>query len=91
MVLNLLQKHSIEEAKQLLELSFAEYLAQVQLNPQEEAIASYTREITRLDVGLAGYNSKDLSAYEKLKERLKQEKKILKLFQKNWRQQRVKP
>jgi len=89
MVLNLLQKHSIEEAKQLLELSFAEYLAQVQLNPQEEAIASYTREITRLDVRLAGYNSKDLSAYEKLKERLKQEKKILKLFQKNWRQQRV--
>ncbi|WP_069790503.1 DEAD/DEAH box helicase [Cyanobacterium sp. IPPAS B-1200] len=89
MVLNLLQKHSIEEAKQLLELSFAEYLAQVQLNPQEEAIASYTREITRLDVGLAGYNSKDLSAYEKLKERLKQEKKILKLFHKNWRQQRV--
>lgn len=89
MVLNLLQKHTIEEAKQLLELSFAEYLAQEQLNPQEEAIASYTREITRLDVGLAGYNSKELASYEKLKERLKQEKKILKLFQKNWRQQRV--
>ncbi len=88
MVLNLLQKHSIQEAKQLLELSFAEYLAKIQLTPQEEAITSYTRELTRLDIALAGYNSKELNAYEKLKERLKQEKKILKLFQKNWQQER---
>ncbi|MBF2056423.1 MAG: DEAD/DEAH box helicase [Cyanobacterium sp. T60_A2020_053] len=90
MVLNLLQKHSLAEAKQLLELSFAEYLAKLQLNPQEEAMSNYTRELARLDVTLAGHNSRDLAGYEKLKERLKQEKKILKLFQKNWRQERAK-
>ena len=90
MVLNLLQKHSIQEAKQLLELSFAEYLAKIQLTPQEEAITAYTRELTRLDIALANYDSKELNAYEKLKERLKQEKKILKLFRKNWRQERKK-
>ena len=87
MVLNLLQKHTIQEAKDLLELSFAEYLAQLQLNPQEEAIAKYTTELTKLDIKLAGLNHKDLASYEKLKERGKQEKKILKLFQKNWLQQ----
>ncbi|WP_373478859.1 DEAD/DEAH box helicase [Geminocystis sp.] len=88
MVLNLLQKHTIDEAKELLELSFAEYLAQLQLSPQEEAIASYTTELTKLDVMLANFNSKELADYEKLKERRKQEKKILKLFQKNWLTQR---
>jgi superfamily II RNA helicase len=88
MVLNLLQKHTIDQAKQLLELSFAEYLAQLQLSPQEEAIADYTTELTKLDIMLAGFNSKDLASYEKLKERRKQEKKILKLFHRNWVQQR---
>lgn len=90
MVLNLLQKHTIDEAKDLLELSFAEYLAKLQLSPQEEAIASYTTELTKLDIRLAGFDSKDLVNYEKLKERRKQEKKILRLFQKNWLQQRQK-
>lgn len=90
MVLNLLQKHSIEEAKELLELSFAEYLAEIQLSPQEDAIASYTTEITRLDIGLAEFNSKEIAAYEKLKERRKQEKKVLKLFERNWLQQKQK-
>lgn len=88
MVLNLLQKHSIEEAKELLELSFAEYLAQLQLAPQEHAISGYTTELTKLDIMLAEYNSRDLANYEKLKERKKQEKKVLKLFQRNWIQAR---
>ena len=94
MVLNLLQKHSIDEAKELLELSFAEYLAQLQLSPQEEAIASYTREITRLDIGLAMFDTQQINKYEKLLERRKQEKKILKLFKKNWleqKQKKIKP
>lgn len=90
MVLNLLQKHTIEEAKELLELSFAEYLAEIQLSPQEDAIASYTREITKLDISLAQFNSKDIANYEKLKERKKQEKKVLKLFERNWLQQKQK-
>ncbi len=90
MVLNLLQKHSIAEAKELLELSFAEYLAKLQLNPQEEAIASYTTEITKLDISLAAFNSREIAQYEKFKERRKQEKKILKLFRRNWLEQKQK-
>jgi superfamily II RNA helicase len=88
MVLNLLQKHTIEEAKQLLEMSFAEYLAQLQLGPEEEAIASYTTELTKLDIELAEIKAQDLASYEKLKDRIKQEKKLLKLFNKNLIQQR---
>lgn len=87
MVLNLLQKHSIDESRDLLELSFAEYLAQLQLSPQEEAIGSYTTALAKIDVQLAGFSTKDLESYEKLKERRKQEKKVLKLFHKNWQQQ----
>ncbi len=88
MVLNLLQKHTLEETKDLLELSFAEYLARLQLAPHEEAIRNYTKEIAKLDVELAPFEAKELVGYEKLKERKKQEQKILKLFEKNWLQQR---
>ena len=90
MVLNLLQKHTISQAKQLLELSFAEYLAQLQLGPQEEAIATYSTELAKLDIELAGINPKDLASYEKLKQRLQQEHKLLELFHKNLAQQRQK-
>jgi superfamily II RNA helicase len=88
MVLNLLQKHTIDEAKQLLELSFAEYLAQLQLIPEEEAIASNTREITKIDIELANYDSKDFVSYIKLGERIKQERKLLDLFYRQLSQQR---
>ena len=90
MVLNLLQKHSLDEVKELLELSFAEYLAKLQLSPQEEAIASYTKELTKLDIILATFDSKKISVYEKLKQRRKQEKKVLKLFRRNWLEQKQK-
>lgn len=88
MVLNLLQKHTIEEAKQLLEMSFAEYLAQLQLGPEEEAISAYSTELAKLDIQLADINTKDLASYEKLRERFKQEKKLLELFTKNLIEQR---
>lgn len=88
MVLNLLQKHTIKEAKQLLEMSFAEYLARLQLEPEEEAISYYTTELTKLEIELAEIDTKDLISYEKLGARLKQEKKLLTLFQRNLVQQR---
>ncbi|RMF28133.1 MAG: DEAD/DEAH box helicase [Cyanobacteria bacterium J083] len=77
MVLNLLQKHSIKETKELLERSFAEYLAQKKLAPHQEAIANLTTQLAKLDVELAGISPQELNKYQKLKERLKEENRLL--------------
>ena len=94
MVLNLLQKHSLKEAKQLLERSFAEYLVQKKLDPEKQAIAQITTELARLDVELASVDIGQFASYEKLKERLKEEQRLLDILQKQaieTRRQQVKP
>lgn len=78
MVLNLLQKHSLEECKDLLERSFAEYLAQQKLEPEQQAIANLTSEIVQIDFELAGIDERDIYRYEKLKARLREEQRLLK-------------
>ncbi|HEY9614673.1 DEAD/DEAH box helicase, partial [Allocoleopsis sp.] len=81
MVLNLLQTHSINEAKNLVERSFAQYLATLYLRPQQQAITELTTELTKLDIQLAPIDLKQLEKYEKLSERLKEERRILKLLE----------
>ncbi len=81
MVLNLLQTHSITEAKDLVERSFAQYLATLYLRPQQQAITELTTELTKLDIQLAPVDVKQLSSYEKLSERLKEERRLLKTLQ----------
>jgi superfamily II RNA helicase len=81
MVLNLLQKHSIEEIKELLKRSFAEYLAELKLVPEEQAISNITSELAKLDVELAAIDIKDFSSYEKLRETLKEEYRLLEILQ----------
>ena len=90
MVLNLLQKHTIREAKDLLERSFAEYLAQLKLEPEQQAIASLSTELTKLDIELGGLQEKDILAYEKLNARLKEEKRLLKILEDQAEEQRKK-
>jgi len=80
MVLNLLQKHTIEEAKVLLESSFAEYLAGLRLEPEKKAINDLTTALAKLDVELAGIQPEEFVSYEKLKERIRIEEHILKLL-----------
>ena len=81
MVLNLLQTHSLTEAKNLVERSFAQYLATLYLKPQQQAITELTTELTKLDIQLAPVDVKALSSYEKLSERLKEERRLLKTLQ----------
>jgi superfamily II RNA helicase len=79
MVLNLLQKHSLDEAKDLLEKSFAEYLAQLKLAPEKEAITTLTTELAKLDIELAAISDQEIRSYRKLKQRIKEEKRQLKI------------
>lgn len=80
MVLNLLQIHNLEEARELVERSFGQYLATLYLKPQQQAIADLTQELTRHQELLAGVDEKLLANYEKLHERLKEERRLLKIL-----------
>ena len=81
MVLNLLQTHTLEEAKELVERSFGQYLATLHLKPQQQAIADLTAELEHHQAQLAAFDSTLLANYEKLQERLKEERRLLKILQ----------
>ncbi|WP_013320454.1 DEAD/DEAH box helicase [Gloeothece verrucosa] len=80
MVLNLLQKHSLEQAKDLLECSFAEYLARLKLAPEKQAIIELTTELTKLNIELAGISEGQINSYKKINETLREEKRLLKIL-----------
>jgi superfamily II RNA helicase len=81
MVLNLLQTHTLAEAKELVERSFGRYLALLTLKPQQEAITQLEVEVEHLRQEMQGIDWKQLDQYDKLKGRLKEEKRLLKTLQ----------
>jgi superfamily II RNA helicase len=81
MVLNLLQKYSLSEVKELLERSFAEYLSQKRLAPEQTAIAEITTELAKLDISLAAIPPGKLAGYQKLRERANEEQRLLEILQ----------
>ncbi|MCS6812859.1 MAG: DEAD/DEAH box helicase [Cyanobacteria bacterium] len=81
MVLNLLQTHTLPEAKELVERSFGQYLATLHLQPQRQAIANLEALVNQSRQALANVDTKLLTNYEKLQERLKEEKRLLKTLQ----------
>ncbi|HEY9700483.1 MAG TPA: RNA helicase [Trichocoleus sp.] len=81
MVLNLLQTHSIEEAQNLIERSFGHYLSTLYLKPQQQAIHDLTTEVERQQEQVADINPELVANYEKLNERLKEERRLLKTLQ----------
>ncbi len=90
MVLNLLQTHSISQVQNLLERSFAQYIATLRLTPQQKAIADLATELARLDVELAPIEVNLISSYEKLKGRLKEERRLLKTLKQQAEAERLK-
>ena len=81
MVLNLLQKQSLEEARDLIERSFGQYLSTLHLAPQQQAIADLVNVITPLQAQLAAVDVSMLQDYAKLRGRLKEENRLLKILQ----------
>ena len=78
MVLNLLQTHSVEEARILVERSFGQYLSTLSLGPVQEEVETLDGEILQLHAQLEDVNLDDLAGYEKLNQRLKAERRLLK-------------
>ena len=81
MVLNLLQRHTLEEARTLIERSFGQYLANVQLAPQQQAIADLKDEIEHVRAQVEAFDEEVFADFEKLRERLREEKRLLKILQ----------
>ncbi|MEM0982298.1 MAG: helicase-related protein, partial [Cyanobacteria bacterium P01_H01_bin.58] len=81
MVLNLLQTHSLEEARSLIARSFGQYIANLQLAPQQAAIEDLQDTLEHQRAQLAAVDDAMLADYEKLKERLREEKRLLKILQ----------
>ena len=82
MVLNLLQVHTVEEAQELIERSFGQYLATLHLAPQRAAMAAVDREIAILRDQLAHIDDAAIAEYEKLRGWLREENRLLKILQK---------
>lgn len=82
MVLNLLQIHTVEEAQELIERSFGQYLATLHLAPQRNAIATVEREASVLRDQLAYVDDEAIAEYEKLRGWRKEEYRLLKILQK---------
>ncbi len=81
MVLNLLQVHTLEQAKELIERSFSQYLATFYLRPQKEDIAAIEAELHDLQARVASVDWKLMAQYEKIQDRLREEKRLLKTLQ----------
>jgi superfamily II RNA helicase len=81
MVLNLLQTHTLEEAKELIERSFGQYLSTLYLRPQIQAIADLQQDLQQQQSQLDKVDPALLSSYEKLNERLREERRLLKTLQ----------
>jgi superfamily II RNA helicase len=81
MVLNLLQTHTLAEARTLIERSFGQYLANLHLAPQQAAVQDLQYRVEHQRSQLADFDEAVLADYEKLKERLREEKRLLKTLQ----------
>lgn len=81
MVLNLLQLHSLDEIKELIERSFGQYLSTLYLRPQQEEISRCEQELRVLNKQLEQVDWKLVKQYEKLQERLREEKRLLKTLE----------
>ncbi|MES1021858.1 RNA helicase [Gloeocapsa sp. BRSZ] len=78
MVLNLLQTHTLEEARELIERSFGQYLATLYLKPHYESLAHLQAQVAQIEAQLESIDMEQVAKYEKLRQRIKVERQLLK-------------
>ena len=81
MVLNLLQRYDLTKAKELVERSFGRYLATLDLAEDEARIAELMGQLDRLEDGSGDVPWEDFEDYEKQRDRLREERRILRILQ----------
>ncbi|MDQ2097108.1 MAG: DEAD/DEAH box helicase [Tychonema bourrellyi B0820] len=95
MVLNLLQTHTLDEAQELVERSFGQYLSTLYLQPQQSEVDRLQGELAVLEESLAAGGDvanleKQLAHYEKLQGTLKEDKRLLKTLWQQAEEARIK-
>ena len=80
MVLNLLQTHTLEQTRDLVERSFGQYLSTMHLEPQKQAMAELSAAVAEIEAELAPISDGMIEEYEKLKGRLREERRLLKIL-----------
>ncbi|MEN9225674.1 MAG: DEAD/DEAH box helicase [Thermostichus sp. DRC_bins_24] len=77
MVVNLLQKHSLEAARDLINRSFGQYLLSLQKLPEQHELQHTRAELEELDRTLGDISSEDVTRYEKMQAQRREERRLL--------------
>ena len=83
MVLNLLQTHSLEQAKELIERSFGQYLMSLQATASQGDVGELLEQVAEIDRVLDGITPEHLQAFHKLQGKLREERRVLKYLKKH--------
>jgi superfamily II RNA helicase len=81
MVLNLLQTHNLEEARELVERSFGQFTKTLHLQPQQQSINDIKQELSQLQESLGKVDGDVLADYETAHSQLKLDQNQLKNLQ----------
>ncbi len=82
MVLNLLQKHSLEDSRDLINRSFGQYLLSLQQAPLQDDIEAIQAELAVIDESLEGVTPEELDKLEKMQGKRREERRSLRYLQK---------
>lgn len=85
MVLNLLERHTLEDARDLIERSFGQFLVNQQLEPLYEQKMTWERELERLQSPLCPAEPGDLPLYARRLETIRTKHKQLKQMERGMR------
>ncbi|MBK17139.1 MAG: DEAD/DEAH box helicase [Prochlorococcus sp. SP3034] len=82
MVLNLLQNYSIEKSRELIKRSFGSFVYKEESSEENLNLSSLNDELNNLKKLTLNISWKDFDHYEKLKMHIKEERRILKILEK---------
>ncbi|MDC3051944.1 DEAD/DEAH box helicase [Acidimicrobiaceae bacterium] len=82
MVLNLLQSYTLEKCKELIKRSFGSFLYLGESSGENIILENLDKDLIELKKITSNVSWKDFDAYEKLKNRLKEERRLLKILEK---------
>ncbi len=82
MVLNLLQSYTLEKSKELIKRSFGSFLYLGESSGENEILENLNKDLIELKKITSKVSWKDFDNYEKLNNRLKEERRLLKILEK---------
>ena len=82
MVLNLLQSYTLEKSKELIKRSFGSFLYLGESSDENIILENLDKDLIELKKITSNVSWKDFDNYEKLKNRLKEERRLLKILEK---------